>query len=116
VAPEVRRGDIWWASLPAPKGSGPGFRRPVLVIQSDVFNQSPIDTVVVAAITSNLERSFALGNVLVCAEDTQLPRDAVVNVSQLVTYDRQILHEHVSALSEELMDRVDAGLRLVLAL
>jgi mRNA interferase MazF len=114
VAPDVRRGEIWWATLPPPKGSGSGYRRPVLVIQSDVFNRSRIETVIVAVISSNLDLAIAAGNVLVRAEDSRLPRDSVVNVSQVVTYDRQILREHVSSLTEALMDHVDAGLRLVL--
>jgi mRNA interferase MazF len=84
------------------------------VIQSNAFNQSRIDTVIVAAITSNLDLARAPGNVLIPAGDSLLPRDSVVNVSQLATLDRRILAEHVSSLSEELMDRVDAGLRLVL--
>jgi len=88
----------------------------VLVIQGDVFNQSRIETVVVASITSNLDLADAIGNVLVRSEDTQLPRDSVVNVSQLVTYDRQVLREHISSLARELMERVDTGLRLVLSL
>jgi len=88
----------------------------VLVIQGDVFNQSRIETVVVASITSNLDLADAIGNVLVRSEDTQLPRDSVVNVSQLVTYDRQVLGEHISSLAQELMERVDTGLRLVLSL
>jgi mRNA interferase MazF len=88
----------------------------VLVIQGDVFNQSRIETVVVASITSNLDLADAIGNVLVRSEDTQLPRDSVVNVSQLVTYDRQVLREHISSLAQELMERVDTGLRLVLSL
>lgn len=71
---------------------------------------------IVAAITSNIELVHAAGNVFVRTEDSQLPKDSVVNVSQLVAYDRHILREHVSSLSDELMDRVDAGLRLVLAL
>ena len=116
MAPDVRRGEIWWAALSPPRGSGPGYRRPVLVIQGDVFNQSRIETVVVASITSNLDLADAIGNVLVRSEDTQLPRDSVVNVSQLVTYDRQVLREHISSLARELMERVDTGLRLVLSL
>ena len=88
----------------------------MLVIQGDVFNQSRIETVVVASITSNLDLADAIGNVLVRSEDTQLPRDSVVNVSQLVTYDRQVLREHISSLARELMERVDTGLRLVLSL
>lgn len=87
----------------------------MLVIQGDVFNQSRIETVVVASITSNLDLADAIGNVLVRSEDTRLPRDSVVNVSQLVTYDRQVLREHISSLAQELMDRVDTGLRLVLS-
>lgn len=116
MAHDVRRGEIWWAALPTPTGSGPGYPRPVLVIQSDVFNRSRIETVIVAAITSNVELAHAVGNVFVRTEESRLPRDSVVNVSQLIAYDRNVLREHVSSLSDESMDRIDAGLRLVLAL
>lgn len=111
---ELRRGDICWASLPRPAGSAPGHRRPVLVIQSDAFNRSRIGTVVVAAITSNLDLARAPGNVRLDAAHSGLPRDCVVNVSQLATVDRRILIEHVASLPASLMARVDAGLRLVL--
>ena len=111
---DLRRGEIWWATLPPPKGSGPGFRRPVLVIQSDAFNASRIATVIVAAISSNTELARAPGNVRLEATISHLSRDSVINVSQLATLDRRILTEHVMSLSEELMDRVDSGLRLVL--
>lgn len=114
MAAEFRRGEIWWATLPKPLGSGPGFRRPVLVIQSDAFNASQIGTVIVAAITSNTELARAPGNVRLDTTQSHLPKDSVVNVSQLATIDRRILTEHVTSLSAELMDRVDAGLRLVL--
>ena len=112
---EIRRGDIWWATLPRPTGSGPGFRRPVLVIQSDAFNMSRIGTVIVAAITSNTDLARSPGNMRLDAEQSRLRKDSVVNVSQLATLDRRILTEHVASLSEELMARVDDGLRLVLA-
>ena len=115
MAPELRRGDIWWADLPTPLGSGPGYRRPVLVIQSDVFNASRIATVIVAAITSNLELARAPGNVRLDATQSRLPKESVVNVSQLATLDRRILTERVASLPRDAMDRVDAGLRLVLA-
>ena len=105
---ELRRSDIWWASLPAPG------RRPVLVIQSDAFNTSRIGTVIVAAITSNLELARAPGNVRVDAIQSRLPKDSVVNVSQLATIDRRILTEHITSLPGEIMERVDAGIRLVL--
>jgi mRNA interferase MazF len=85
------------------------------VIQSDAFNQSQIETVIVATITSNLSLARAPGNVLLEARDSRLPKDSVVNVSQLTTVDRRTLSLHVASLPDELMDRVDAGLRLVLA-
>ena len=115
MASELRRGDIWWADLPAPVGSGPGYRRPVLVIQSNVFNASRIGTVVVAAITSNLELARAPGNVRLDKKQSHLPKESVVNVSQVATLDRRILSERVASLSHETMIRVDAGVRLVLA-
>ena len=116
IALTVRRGELWWAILPPPRGSGPGYRRPLLVIQSNTFNQSEIDTVIVATVTSNLSRARALGNVFIEAKDSLLPKDSVINVSQLTTVDRRILSVHISSLPDELMDRVDVGLRLVLAL
>ncbi len=115
MASGLRRGEIWWASLPAPVGSGPGYRRPVLVVQSNVFNASRIGTVIVAAITSNLELARAPGNVRLDAKHSRLPKDSVVNVSQLATLDRRILTERVASLSDEAMARVDSGVRLALA-
>ncbi|HEX5131113.1 MAG TPA: type II toxin-antitoxin system PemK/MazF family toxin [Candidatus Krumholzibacteria bacterium] len=113
---ELRRGDIVWAQLPAPTGSGPGYRRPVLVVQSDVFNTSRIGTVVVAAITSNVALARAPGNVVLDASRHLLNRDSVVNVSQLATLDRRAVGDYVASLPRDVMDRVDLGLRLVLAI
>jgi mRNA interferase MazF len=112
----VTRGEIWWADLPEPRGSEPGFRRPVLIIQADSFNRSGIRTVIVAVITSNLRLADAPGNVLLPALVTGLPRDSVVNVSQLLTLDRLFLTELVDKLSGRLLADVETGLRLVLAL
>ena len=112
----VTRGEIWWADLAEPRGSEPGFRRPVLVIQADSFNRSHIQTVIVAVISSNLLLAEAPGNVFLPARATGLPRDSVVNVSQLLTLDRLFLAEHVSTLPVRLQAAVDAGLRLVLEL
>lgn len=111
----MRRGEIRWASLPRPQGSGPGLRRPVLVVQSDAFNASRIQTVIVAVITSNLRLADAPGNVLLRKKTSRLPRDSVVNVSQLMTLDRSFLSQPVGLLSPQLMSRVDEGVRLVLA-
>lgn len=110
------RGEIWWASLPAPQGSGPGYRRPVVIVQSDPFNESRINTVVIAAITSNTRLSAAPGNILLSAEDSGLPRESVINVSQVLTVDRSYLTERINALSRSVVARLDDGLRLVTGL
>lgn len=112
----MRRGEIWWASLPAPTGSEPGYRRPVLIVQSDDFNRSRIGTVVAVTITQNLRLAEAPGNVLLPRAKTDLPEDSVANVSQVMTFDRRFLTECVGELSPRLLERVDEGLRLVLAL
>jgi mRNA interferase MazF len=112
----VIRGEIWWADLPAPRGSEPGFRRPVLIIQANSFNQSRMQTVIVAVISSNLRLADAPGNVLLPSKISGLPRDSVANVSQLITLDRSFLTEEVDKLPSRLMAEVDAGLRLVLEL
>lgn len=112
----MRRGEVWWASLPGPTGSGPGFRRPVLVVQSNSFNQSRISTAVVAVITSNVALADAPGNVRLGKSEAGLPRASVVNVSQLLTIDRALLSLRVKALPSQAVARVDEGLRLVLGL
>lgn len=112
----MRRGEVWWASLPAPAGSGPGFRRPVLVVQSNPFNDSRIATVVIAVITSNLALAQAPGNVRLGKKESGLAKPSVVNVSQILTIDRSYLTERIRALPAAAMNRVDSGIRLVLGL
>lgn len=112
----MQRGEIWWADLGEPRGSGPAGNRPVLVVQADAFNRSRIGTVVAAVVTSNLALGAAPGNVVVRTEETGLPRDAVVNVSQVVTLDRRDLVAKAGALFLDTMRQVDSGLRLVLDL
>jgi mRNA interferase MazF len=112
----IGRGEIWWANLPEPTGSSPGFRRPVLVVQADSFNQSKIQTVVVAVITKNLELAKAPGNVTITARVSRLPVDSVVNVSQVITIDKSFLTEFVSTLLNKKMEKIEEGLRLVLNL
>jgi mRNA interferase MazF len=113
---EIQRGEIWWADLPEPRRSEPGYRRPVLVVQADSFNRSRIQTVIVAVITSNTDLADAPGNVLLPAGSTGLSRDSVVNISQLLTLDRGFLTEQVGALPPRLQGSVDGGLRIVLQL
>ena len=112
----MQRGEIWWAALPEPAGSEPGFSRPVLIVQDDAFNRSRIQTVIVVAITTNLELAQAPGNVLLPRKATRLPRDSIANVSQIITVDKSFLTERVGSLPDELQEQVDAGLRLVLYL
>ncbi len=112
----MQRGEIWWATLPEPTGSGPGYRRPVLVIQADDFNRSRIATVIVLVVTSNVKLALAPGNVLLSRRATGLPQDSVANVSQLITVDKQILTEQVGSVSPRLLRQIEDGLRLVLAL
>jgi mRNA interferase MazF len=112
----VQRRDLWWAELDVPRGSDPGFTRPVIVIQADSFNRSRIRTVVAVALTSNSRLLNRPGNVLVPAAETGLTRDSVADVSQLVTLDREHLVEHIGRVPPRIMARVDAGLRLVLDL
>lgn len=110
----MKRGEVWWASLPAPAGSGPGFRRPVVVVQSNPFNESRIATVVIAAVTSNLVLADAPGNVRISKTESGLVKPSVVNVSQVLTVDRSYLRTRVRLLPAQIMTRVDSGLRLVL--
>ena len=112
----IRRGEIWWAELSEPRGSEPGFRRPVLVVQADAFNKSRMGTVIVAAISSNLDLAAAPGNVLLTRRDSSLSRKSVVNVSQVLTLDRRFLKERVGRLPGRALEAIDAGLRLVLSL
>jgi mRNA interferase MazF len=112
----MERGEIWWASLNSPKGSEPGFRRPVLIVQSDAFNRSRIRTIIAVVVTSNLRLANAPGNIELSAKQSKLPKPSVVNVSQLVTLDKAFLGSRVGRLDEKTMRLVDAGLRLVLSL
>ncbi|MYH33973.1 MAG: type II toxin-antitoxin system PemK/MazF family toxin [Gammaproteobacteria bacterium] len=113
---EVRRGEIWWAHLGVPAGAEPGYRRPVLIVQADAFNRSRIQTVVAAAVTSNLNLAEAPGNVRLSKRAGLLPADSVVNVSQIVTLDRQLLQERAGRVAQSVLRRVEDGLRLVLSL
>ncbi|MFO7169641.1 MAG: type II toxin-antitoxin system PemK/MazF family toxin [Chloroflexota bacterium] len=112
----MQRGDVWWASLPDVRGSGPAFRRPVLIIQADSFTRSRIATVIVAVITSNLRLAAAPGNVFLPARESGLPKDSVINVSQIITLNKSDLDEQVGRVSAATLEDVEQGLRLVLDL
>lgn len=110
----IAQGHIYWADLPAPTGSGPGFRRPVLVVQGDALNRSRIRTVVCVPLTSNLRWADAPGNVLLPAQATGLPKDSVANVSQIVAIDRGLLTEEIGKLSKRQLELIFVGLDIAL--
>lgn len=113
----VLRGEIWWADLDEPRlGSEPGYRRPVLVVQSDSFNMSSLPTAIVVMLTGNLRLAEAPGNLLLPAKATGLPRDSVLNVSQIATLDYTYLTERAGVLSARWQARVDQSLRTILEL
>jgi mRNA interferase MazF len=112
----VDRGEIWWARLPEPYGSEPGFDRPVVIIQSERFNRSRISTIIVAAITRNLRLGNAPGNVHLPRRTSGLEHDSVVNVSQLATLDRRRLSRLIGQVPSAQLREIEDGLRLALAL
>jgi mRNA interferase MazF len=110
----IAQGEICWADLPEPTGSGPGYRRPVLVVQSDAINQSRIATVICVPLTSNMKWASAPGNVGLSARATGLPKDSVANVSQIISLDKVLLTERVGKLPQAKLDMVLAGINLIL--
>lgn len=110
----ISQGEIWWADLPDPRGSGPGFRRPVAVVQADALNRSRIATTVCVPLTSNLRWADAPGNVSLTARLTGLPKDSVANVSQIVTIDKALLTERVAKLPKPKLELILAGIDVIL--
>ncbi len=112
----MKRGEIWWASLDEPIGSEPGYRRPVVVVSSNEFNQSKINTLLAAIITSNLRLMDAPGNFLILKKESGLSKDSVINVSQIVTLDKSFLTVKAGKLPTNKLGMLNDGLRLVLAI
>lgn len=114
MKPVVSQGDVWWADLPEPAGSGPGLRHPVVVVQGEALNRSRIATAVCVPLTSNLRWAEGPGNVLLRSRFTGLPKHSVANVSQLVAIDRSRLSERVGRLPSRHLELVLAGIDVVL--
>ena len=110
----ISQGEVWWADIPRPTASEPGFRRPVVVVQGDALNRSRIGTVVCVPLTSNLKWADAPGNVLLAARSTRLPKDSVANVSQIVALDKSFLSERAGKLSAAKVELLLAGIDVVL--
>jgi len=109
----ILQGDVFWFDLGRPRGSEPGFRRPYVVVQNDVFNASRIQTTVLCALTSNLDRAKAPGNILLRKGEANLARASVVNVSQIFTADKSALKDKIGTLSRQRIREVISGLGLL---
>jgi mRNA interferase MazF len=110
---EIRQGEVWWADLSEPSGSGPGFRRPILVIQGNPFNESKISTVVCIPLTSNLKWGTAPGNVMLKKRLTGLAKDSVANVSQIISLDKSVLTEKCGRVPGSYINQIFHGLDIV---
>lgn len=110
----IGQGEVWSADLGAPKGAGPGYRRPVVVVQCDDLNRSRIGTVVCVPLTSNLRWADAPGNVRLVSRVTGLPQDSVANVSQIVAIDKGILADRVGKLPQAKLELLLAGIGIIL--
>ena len=110
----ISQGEVWWADLPAATGSGPGFRRPVIVVQCDALNRSRIATTICVPLTSNLKWGLAPGNLRLSARLTGLPKDSVANVSQIVTLDKDLLTERVGKLPAAKLELLLSGIDVAL--
>ena len=110
----ISQGHVYWADPPDPTGSGPGFRRPVVVVQGDTLNRSRIRSAVCVPLTSNLVWADAPGNVVLPAKTTGLPKDSVANTSQIVTLDRDLITEEVGKLAKRQLELILTGIDIVL--
>lgn len=115
-SPRVSRGDVWWVDMGEPIGSEPGYRRPAVVLQSNYFNHTELNTVIVVALTTNLRLAAFPGNVLLSKRKTGLTKESVVNVTQVATVDRSQLYDRCGHLDPDSMGRVADGVRMVLDL
>jgi mRNA interferase MazF len=109
----IKQGDIFWIEFNDPSGSEPGYRHPHIVIQNNLFNRSLINTVVVCALTSNLKRANAPGNVLLNKGEANLPKKSVINISQIFTVNKSDLSEKIGSLTRERFNLVYEGIKLL---
>ncbi|MDD5189606.1 MAG: type II toxin-antitoxin system PemK/MazF family toxin [Dehalococcoidales bacterium] len=110
----INQGDIFWIELGLPSGSEPAYRHPHVVIQNNIFNKSRINTVVVCSLTSNLQRAVSPGNVLLDKGEAGLPKQSVINVTQIFTVDKQDLTQKIGTISQQRFEQVLKGLELVI--
>ena len=110
----INQGDIYWIELDEPEGSEPGYKHPHVIVQNNLFNSSKIKTVLVCPLTTNLKRASAPGNVSLDKNESGLPKESVVNVSQVFTVDKTQLNEYVGTLSSKRITEILNGIKLIL--
>jgi len=110
------RGELWWADLGVPFGSEPGYKRPVLIIQSDFFNKSKINTTIVVPLTTNLLFADAPGNILITKSESKLEKDSVITISQIEVIDRQRLIEKITKIDKDIMEKVENNIMFILGI
>jgi mRNA interferase MazF len=111
---EIKQGDLFWIDLGEPRESEPGYRHPYVVVQNNVFNKSKLNTVVLCAITSNVSRASAPGNVLIKRGDGNIPKTSVVNITQIVTLNKSDLIEKIGTLPKKLTEKILEGINLLI--
>ena len=111
---DTKQGDIYWIDFGSPKGSEPGYKHPHVVIQNNIFNASKVNTVVVCALTSNLKWARSPGNVLIKKGEGNIPKDSVVNISQIETIDKSFLIEKIGTLSPSRIKQIIEGIQLLM--
>ena len=112
----MRRGQIWWTDVGGPSGSEPGYRRPAIIVSANKLNDTAISTVIVAFLTTSQRRGRDLGVIRIGARGTGLPKDSFVNLTQIYTLDRRVLHSRIGRVPDSAMADIDRGLRFVLTL
>jgi mRNA interferase MazF len=110
------RGELWWANFGIPFGSEPGYKRPVLIIQNDFFNNSGLNTSIVIPLTTNMILADAPGNMIITKKASKLSKDSVLVLSQIEVIDKSRFIEKISKVTKDIMEQVEDGMKLVLGL
>ena len=112
----MTRGELWWADFGIPFGSELGYKRPVLIIQNDFFNNSKINTTIVIPLTTNLLLADAPGNILITKHESRLKKDSVITISQIEVIDRQRLIEKITKLDRAIIERIENNILFILGI
>jgi mRNA interferase MazF len=112
----MTRGEVWWADFGIPFGSEPGYKRPVIIIQNDFFNNSKINTTIVIPLTTNLILADAPGNILITRQESKLKKDSVITISQIEVIDRQRLIEKITKIDRTIMEQIENNILFILGI